>query len=191
MNVTVPNNGSMKDVPEDLSVLVEQAFAEARRMLENTGNMEPLIMVRTAQGEVHTLNLGMAGNIMNSGRGKELLFGSLRQAVAMTGATAVVILTDTWVGTATEKQMLDPVGAKKFFEGEHSFDEAIERGWAERGEALAAVVQDERQVVIISQFYLRGDDTVRFEERKVAVLTQDQFKGRQKMYGITSEADIR
>jgi len=182
------------DIPEDLLPLVESAFSEARRAVENTGEFTMGFLVRRADGTIEHAHLpDKWGAVLNDGRFKELMFGVLRTYIEKIGATAVAILSDTWVGMPTDKQRemakRSPKELKRIMTSS-SFDEIVKRGLAERSEAITIMVQTASSVYTITHPYdrLKGN-RIRWGERQTIHAAQESFTGRGKMYGQEAEVE--
>lgn len=176
---------------EPMRILAELALSEARRELEQRGSLSVLVNMRMPDGKIESVRLPDPLNeLMNSGEGKDLFFGVLRKIREKTGATAVLIATDAWMGWPTEKQMEilkeegGPEKLKAMVKGK-SLSEAEAMGLVERKEALAITVQTETEVLIVNQFYERDERARRifWGQRDEMTSSQDNFDGRQKMYG--------
>lgn len=194
---SIPNNATMDAVPSELRQMVEQALAEGRRQLSNRGNIDAVFLVRMPDGAVERAVIpGPLNELLNSGDAKRRLFAGIRAWVKVQGVTAVAFSADTWVGLPTEKQKRmakeDPEALRRLFESVRSLDDAIEQGLSERAEALIITVQTASDVVIVNQSYTRYSQAHRidFGERSIMHIPQSQFRGRQKMYGVNSDADI-
>lgn len=193
-----PSNATMNDVPEDLRTLVEQALAEGRRQLSNRGGIDPVFLVRLPDGRIQRADIPAPLNeLMNYGEGKSHIFSFVRAWVRQHSATATVFMTDAWVGLPTEKQKQMARENRAELErivGQPGFnlDEGERLGLMERSEALILNVQTEQDVVIVEQSYTRyqEESRVEFSGRRISRFPQAGFRGRQKMYGVKSDADI-
>lgn len=178
-------------IPEGLRTIVEMALSEARRQMDATGTLEPIFMARLPDGILTRADLpGELGAMMNSGHGKDLLFGVLRMFVAKTGATAFVSVIDTWLGIPTEKQRTMPRAELEAFTRSATLDDYERAGLVRRVEALTVLAQTPTDVVIVSQRYDRVlGATVRFGERSVQCVPQENYTGRTKMFGVKPGED--
>ena len=185
-------------LPADLHFLAESGLSEARRELEQTGSCAPLILVRERYGEIHKLKLeGPLAQLMNSGEAKDHLFGWLRQYVEQNGATAVLFITDSWMGDPTEKQrktLAEPGGKEKLESAMRgkSITELAAEGWVERVECVVATLQTEESVWIIQQRYDRHQRRKHIDwgERTTMHNPQAYFQGRQKMFGDPARSQL-
>ena len=183
-------------MPADLEGLAESGLSEARRELEHTGSCAPLVLVREKDGAIQKLKLeGHLSGLMNSGRAKDFLFGWIREYVEKRGATAVLFITDSWMGIPTEKQhkfaQADPEGLKLAVEGK-GMTELAEEGLVERVECLVATLQTAQEVWIIQQRYDRDQRRKHIDwgERTTMRNEQQYFQGRQKMFGDPARSEL-
>lgn len=179
-------------IPEDLRALVELGLSEARRQMDATGEMQPTFVFRLADGSTRQHKLPEElGEIMNNGPAKDLLFTTMRLAVAMQGATAFVSVVDTWAGIPTEKQLtMTREELVAFAATGASLAEFERAGLVRRVEALTVVAQTAAEVVVVRQCYERVvGGTVRFGERETQHIPQKHFRGRMKMFGVKPGED--
>jgi hypothetical protein len=171
----------------DLEQLTERSLAEARRELEQTGQITPLFLARYPDGSIQKATLpGNMGVLMDSDAGKDLLFAGVRRIVRASGITAVATLVDAWLSRTTPKGLELMQRDRQEFDrqtNQHKCAEAVRNGLMERREAIVVTTQDAEHVVVTNQFYLRGPGTVTFDEREHHEFPQAQFKGRMKFYG--------
>jgi len=177
----------------NLESLTEQALAEARRELEQTGGVTPLFVICLADGTIQKAGLpGKMAEIMNYDKAKERLFEFLRGLVRSNGITAVASLIDAYLSKTTPKGVALLNRDRAEFERQaKNTDEAVRNGLFERREALVVTTQDAERVVIVNQFYLRHNNrTVSFDERTRMEFHQADFKGRMKMYGDLRQENL-
>ena len=171
---------------DNLTTLTEMALANARRLLETTPEIVR-VALQAPDGRICWLPMppGISA-IMNDGGAKDLFYGVLREHVERTGATAVVVVNDAWVGVPTEKQERmgreEPAKLKAFAQGA-SFNAFIEAGLATRSEALVVTVQNAREARVITHAYERTGSGIVWGQRTEHTYPQGDFDGRLKMFG--------
>ena len=178
---------------EDLKKLAEHALDVAREDLTGKGSVTPMFIIRTPEGSLDIFRLeGNAGNLLNSGAAKDLLFDTIRETVAANGITAVIFATEAWVGKATAKGMA--IGQAEFHRRtkERAFASAVRDGLVERREAIVINVQTPDGVLLVHQFFVRDyqTETVTYAERMDAEVPANEFFGRQKMYGDLRQENL-
>lgn len=186
----MPVKAASDSIPAELRFLAERVLSEARRILEQTGTVDVVVMIERQDGKIVSLPLPPEINqVMDSGAGKDFFFGLTRKLARAVNAKAVLVATDTWMGVPTEKQIeiLRDEGQDKItamFKGK-SFDEVEAIGLVERREAIVVTVQTAERVLIVHQFYERNGLTKRidFTGRDEMLCSQEDFDGRQKMFG--------
>lgn len=177
-----------------LRQLADVGLEIARRELSKTGTIHPFFVVYDRAGKDHQINVPEhLGNIMNSGHGKDIVFGALRLVVESLQATAVVIVTDGWYGKGLvprdaehRQELLDKIGRM-------SLEEAEKQGLCKRCEAILVTVQTPERVMTVSQLYDRNQKRRKITYWEIAVMEVgvDQFAGRQKMFGDLRKENIQ
>jgi hypothetical protein len=132
----------------------------------------------------------LPGQLLDSGDAKQMYFQMVRDIVADTGADGVIFGTDTF-------------GAKMTAEGEkHGKDEwnrhvdqgfakLVKMGWAVRMMAIHITAQSLADVVWMVQEYQRtGRATQWLHDAHTTVMAQEEFGGRQKMFGDLREENL-
>ena len=179
---------------EDLKKLAQSALDVARDDLTGKGSVTPMFLIRTPEGTLEVIRFDgkAAGNLMNSGAAKDLLFGMMRQMVAARGITAVIFATEAWIGKATEKGMKLGEAELRRRTRERAFESAVRDGLVERREAIVVNVQTPDGVLLVHQFFVRDykTETVTYAERLDAEVPAGDFFGRQKMYGDQREENL-
>lgn len=178
---------------EDLRRLAGVALKKAKEDLVRTGTVDPTIMMREPDGTLQVIRMGETGAVMNSGKGKDLLFGALREIVKEKGITAVIFATDGWMGKQTAKGRA--IGEEEFFRKtrERAFETAVREGLVERCEVITLTVQTPMGTLMVQQEYERGiggKRSITFGEQREQEVGVDEFTGRQKMYGDLREENL-
>lgn len=169
---------------EDLLGMAEIAIGMAKAELETTGSITPVIAL---QRKDHIIQLPFpleAAGLMNEGPHKDILFSLVRRAVQKLHATAAVIATEAWLGKSLPKLLALPPGeiAKLNRNGIAWLEE---HGYVSKVECICATIQTEKRVFIIAVEFTRkaSGQVERYLPLDFQEFTQDQFHGRQKMYG--------
>jgi len=119
--------------------------------------------------------------LFDSGESKDFTFREIRKFVDTHPVKAICFCSDTWKFTLTpegnEAMTLDPKLRST------APDEWLDRGLAIRSEVLIINVQDADNVILIQVPYERIDSGVSWGEPERVLLTQEEFDGRQKMFG--------
>lgn len=174
-----------------LRALAAPLMQRAQNDLARTGNVEPMVLFGQDEKIVVTNLPGAARQMLNSGDGKDYLFDSLRGMVARSGATAFGFVSDAWFSTPTEKGHRLGDGQWKKLLAKHGADGLVERGYLERSEAIIVNVQTPERMLILTQPYTRGENkSITYGVRDEHEGPLDQFEGRQKMFGDTSEEKL-
>jgi hypothetical protein len=177
-----------------LTDLAERALATAQEQMKERGKLDPIILLRDKHGDVFPLPLpGEMGNIMNSGAGKDFLFGAIRSMVKKRALTGVVIVTEAWFGRSTPKgaamsqEEFTRISAK-----ETGFAAALREGLITRCEIIMISVQTPQGCLMVRQEFERDDDArrVTFGAIERMPMGVDEFRGRQKMFGALREEYI-
>src|SRR5215831_15177450 len=121
---------------DHLLVLTEQALAEARRELEQTGRVTPRFIVRLRNGKIQSAAFDdELGECLNDGHTKDQLFAGIRRIIRLLEVEAISFVTDTWMGRATIKGLTlherDPAEFA-WQTQQHGFEEAVKNGLVER-----------------------------------------------------------
>lgn len=182
----LPSNATMEDVPADLRVLVEQALAEGRRQLSNRGNVDAVFLVRLADGGIQRAALPAPMNqLMDSGDAKSLIFSFVRAP----GCASTACRRKSRCGwrrkTRPSYTALQTRPASRWRKASGLVCSSVLK-------PSSSNVQTETDVVILQQTYTRyqAERRVEFGARSVTRFPQEGFRGRQKMYGVKSDADI-
>lgn len=178
----------MKHKSENIRTLAEMALSNARRQLEATHEVKVLVAVEHADGQVKWLPLPSGiERIMNNGNLKAHFFSAVRAAAAELHATAVILVTDTWLGMPTEKQKelakRDPAQLKKVTL-ETTFDEMEALGLVRRTAAIVVSVQTADDAHYLQQAYERVGGRIVWGERQEQAFAQSDVHGRAKMFGV-------
>jgi hypothetical protein len=179
---------------EDLTKLGQRALQRAKASLEKNGCVNPFFIFQDTSGACHEVVLPerIAG-LLNSGHGKDVMFQLVRDIVQASHCTAVVIVTEAWVGEQTKKGQALPMAEFLEYASESGFGRGIAEGIIERLEAISVCIQTPQEALILTQEFLRDEaaHVIVFGESTEAVTPIDEFHGRQKMFGDLSEANLR
>lgn len=177
----------------EMEVQANRVIAAAKDAMESGTEFDPVFMVHHAHHWEPFKMPDGAQFLLNSGRGKDAIFGFFRRLVQEAHADAVLFAMDSWKGVAT------PEGVKYFDTPEwkrlntFGFDKLIQRGWIKRCEAIVLTVQNAEEVLIVTQEYQRlGDvgDQILLTKCERQWLKQDEFTGRSKMFGDLQPANL-
>jgi hypothetical protein len=151
----------MAEANQTLETLAEQALAEARRELEQTGRITPTFVARFADGSVQKAAMPPeAAEGMNSGAYKTQLFEGIRSIIQKTGIVALAFVVDMWMSRTTEKGVelmnRDPDEFERLTQ-RHKCEEAVEQGLMVHSEVISVTTQDAKGVTSITQPYTRND----------------------------------
>jgi hypothetical protein len=174
----------------DLKALAELGLAKASQELTRTGEVTPMFVVREEDGTIKVI--AVDGRLMNSGSAKDRLFDGMRMMVAGRRLSAVVFISEGWVGKQTAKGAALP--EKVFLERarERGFETAVKDGLVVRGEAILVTAQTADGTFHVQQEFIadRKRRTVVFGDRRDVELKPDEFRGRMKMYGDLSPENL-
>jgi hypothetical protein len=170
-------------VTEDLKQLAEIALETAREELTRKGSIVPTFLVREPDGHLGVIRI--EADVMNSGDAKDTLFGAMRMMVKARGLTAVIFVSECWLGDQTAKGAALPYAEFLTRTRERAFATAVKDGLVERVEAITLTVQTPAGALIVHQRFTRdyGKQQVTFGVRDDLEYSVDEFAGRQKMYG--------
>jgi hypothetical protein len=169
----------------NLQQLSRDHMREAKREIERTDTLRPLFRAYYENGSHYDFLLPAGTeHILSDGRSKEILFDFLRRHTIDKHVAAWVFLTDVYSSKST------PEGAKHLEEFDKYQDTGFETlqkmGWVTVTEALLVLVQDGNDVVTYTQPYSRKPRINWLGPPEEKVMKQDDFGGRQKMYGATT-----
>lgn len=173
---------------DDLRPHAKQILRDMRDEMRRTGNMRPLFRCYYADGGKQDFRLPPGTEaLMNSGGAKEMLFDFLRKHTDAGGIEAWIFATDTFGGRATEE------GAKHVAEFPQHTDTGFAKlaamGWVVVEQLITLTMQTPTEVAMLQQCYVRnGPNDLEWigppiEKR----FPQEQFGGRQKMWGATPD----
>jgi hypothetical protein len=188
-------DSSASQYTDELRSLADIALRMAERDLEQSGNVRLVIALRLPNGSIDNLPLpDRAGELMNYGEAKDILFGGLRDYAASVGATAVIIGTEAWVGRTTEKGRVllqaSPDEYKRMTR-QAGFQDAVDAGLVERREAVVITVETPERCMILTHVFERTlERKIVWHERTQIEARQSEFAGRQKMFGDCSEENL-
>jgi hypothetical protein len=178
---------------DDLKKLAETALEIAQEDLFNKGAVCPTFITREPNGGFEVMRFeGVAGQLFNDGRAKDLFFGAMRELVKTRNLTAVIFVNEAWVGKLTAKGRA--IGQKEFNRRtrERGFETALRDGLVERWEAIMLTIQTPAGALIVQQAFTRDyvAKSITLGERIESEAAVDEFRGRQKMYGNLSEENL-
>ena len=133
----------------------------------------------------------LPGQLLDSGDAKRVLFQLIRDIVRDTRADAVIFGTDMWGASATEEGV--KAGAEAWNRHvDTGFAKLVKMGWAIQHQLLNVTAQSKDHVLLMQQGYQRkGSGLVQWVgEAHSQVIPQDEFGGRQKMFGDLREENL-
>ena len=155
-------------------------------LISNTGGA--VFLLGYPDGTVEELKLDdKLCSILNSGAAKEIAFKAVRQKVVETGAVCMVFASEAWRGKSTDKAKAMPRDEMVKLFMSKSFDQLEKLGMITREECIAACAQSEHKVLNLSQSIKRTDGHLELGEMFEQETVQENFKGRQKMFGQMSD----
>mgnify|MGYP001268895045 CR=1 FL=1 len=168
--------------------LIAFAMKRAKRELDDSGAGRAVFTWSTGENPLaHYYQLPSEhAEIMNSGRGKDLLFGLVRIWVQERKPKAFAICTDAWRGRMTAKAKglsLDEATKGGFYAAE-------ERGMISKVECINVTAQTPARAMIAFQTYTRLNRMILYEEFAVMEADIDSLGGRLKMYGDLREENL-
>lgn len=179
---------------DELRSLADLALKIIKADIEREGGGTPVIVFRTAAGELRQLNFPKQfAPLMNSGTAKDAIFAWVRDEVRKSGHTAVIFATECWCGKQTEAGKAIPTEEFMEYGRERGFVTGVAKGYIERAEAVVVTVQTPESVLTVTQFFKRDEKRrkITFGERQEYESPINQFAGRQKMYGDLREENLR
>jgi hypothetical protein len=173
-------------VSSDLRIMADIALDKAKAHLTKHGKVTPIFIVRLANGELFDMELPeVFGDLMNDGSAKDRIFGVMRELVKKVGLTAVIFVTEAWMGLQTPEGAAVPPEEFDRITRERGFETALSLGFVTRCEVIFVSVQTPEGVLLVRQPFERDDRArrVTFKKREDSSMGVDDFQGRQKMYG--------
>lgn len=173
-----------------LRYMIEPLLKRAQNDLAKTGRVTPVVILLSPEGKKRAIvpfDDTMA-SMLESGQGKDYLFDSLRRVVQNVGASGFAFLSDAWMGRTTEAGRA--LGKKDWVKLMAEFDteELAAQGLVTRTETIMISAQVPEWVLMVTQPYVRGEKgSITYGKREEIEMPQDEFEGRQKMFGDTSE----
>ena len=124
---------------------------------------------------------------------KLLIDTTAQTLVQDTGADRVVFATECWRGKSTAAARDIPEVEFYRLAAESRFETLVQMGLVERSEAIVATAQNATTVSIVYQDFHRLDDgtVYSYGEVETQEFRQEQFQGRQKMFGDLREENLR
>lgn len=124
--------------------------------------------------------------VLNSGAAKREIFGFCRRMVQEAGCDGVIFATDAW------QMKLTPEAIKLDWKQhvDSGFAKLVEMGWATREETITITAQSQDDVLIIAQPYRRMNSGIQLLTSRRVWCPQNDFKGRQKMFGDLREENL-
>jgi hypothetical protein len=178
---------------KDFDEMMKTALGLIKADMERTGASNPVFLLRNPDGKIQKLPFPKeAGELLNHGEAKDMLFGGIRRIVRQCGITAVCFATEAWVGKATEAGMSMP--REEFLKATrgHGFQRAVDLGWVKRQECIVITIQTAEMMRSIAQPFERDKEAhvITWGEQEIHDAPQDHFAGRQKMYGDLREENL-
>jgi hypothetical protein len=166
----------------------QMALKRAMEECTRTGRVDPLVVGIQADMAITMMPCKWAADIMNNGRMKDVFFDALRMWVKQQKWRGIVIVTEAWMGNATEKGwklMNEDMKTFREYSSEPGYKRAIADGIMEVSEVLFASAQSDAATVIITQPFKRNEATmtITYGEQGETVGGPDGLHGRQKMFG--------
>jgi hypothetical protein len=166
--------------------MAELALRIVRSDLQKTKSGTPVFVLGYPDGSMRQLPFPAEGAyLLNIGEAKDAIFGHVRDMVRETGAVSVVFASESWFGRQTEAGRALPDEEFLRLSRERGFETAVSLGFMERAEAIMATAQTAEAVIMLSQEFRRMADgsVYSFGEVRTHETPQEQFAGRQKMFG--------
>jgi hypothetical protein len=176
---------------EELEFQARRILAAAQATLELQSEFDPVFLVHFEEDWKHFPMPPETMHILNVPESKDVLFGFFRMLVQAKKADGVLFATDTWDGEVT------PEGRPHYGKPEwrenntQGMAKLIELGWIKRYEAIVVTAQSATDVLIIIQRYEPRGGLIHMAQSKRMWTTQEQFFGRQKMFGQLFPENIR
>jgi hypothetical protein len=172
------------------------ALSNARRQLEATGSVDVRVAVQV-DGNVKWLPIPeRIKEGMNSGAFKDAFFGAIREYAQVVNATAVILVSDARRGEPTEKQFQmakeNPQELERLVRTT-SPESLRKQGLLTWRECVVVTAQTADEVMVTYHAYNRFQRARRITwgERDSWRSKQDEFKGRQKMFGDLSPENLK
>jgi hypothetical protein len=174
-----------------LRAMIEPMMRQAKNDLAKTGRVAPLLTFGFRKVQAVIPMPDHIAELLESGGGKDILFGRLRAMVHAIGCDSFAILTDAWFSKATPAGgLLDP-GRFTDLYSKLGSEEMEKRGYITREEVIMATAQTPERMMVVAQPYVRGEGrSITFGEAHETEMPMDMFEGRQKMFGDTSEENL-
>ena len=168
----------------ELEAQANSILAAAKATIELQGDFPVTILIHATKGWARLPFPEEAGQLLNNGSAKDVIFGKIREIVQDLAADGCIFATDTWIGQIT------PEGQKHYESGEWNaavdagFVTLTARGWATQSQGITVAAQSSTDVLLIEQKYQRlASGLVQLLTGKRRWMDQSQFSGRQKMFG--------
>jgi hypothetical protein len=140
--------------------VAEQALKRTMDLLARTANFSPEI--KLVYDSTHILDIPFPFDFMNSGRAKEMLFGTVKRLALATNAQAATMITDGWAVCYSEhERRLMEEDRAWFAEYEEvclnadSMKDIADAGYGRLTEAINILVQSPTFTLMIQQHYDR------------------------------------
>lgn len=171
-------------IDPELRTLAELAMSEARRRLAQ-GEFRPYFEIRLPDGEHHKIDQWPA-HFLDDRHLKHALFRTLRAMAVTLKLTGVLFVSDLWLAKLTVKGMAMNLREIERLGAAHDrFQRLVDRGLAERTEALQVVAQTPTAVLWIMQPYLRGPDgEITYGTRDESEGDWSTFAGDVRIFGV-------
>lgn len=183
---------SFEQLPGELRTLSERELSNARRELELTGKLNPaVILCRGEESDPLRLDDDLAEAFFGSGPRRSVFFRLVRQMVKDAAATAVVLVSDMFMGKPTEKMLALPDDeVKRILAANPEIAVLEKQGLVTRGEAILVTAQTAEKAAMVTQYYERDRPLRRITwgTRAAQCFPQEALQGRMKMYGKSDAA---
>jgi hypothetical protein len=169
---------------DDMEIQADSVMATGLAALELNEDWSPVFSVHTPGEGWHDYHLPPGTeHMLNIGEAKDAIFGWFRDLVQRDGCDSLLFSTDAWKAVATEEGMKHKDEYKANMD--RGFKKLLKLGWVTRVEVFMVVIQTATDVLMASQMYSR------LSRAKIELVgpverdwtTQDDFRGRQKMFG--------
>jgi hypothetical protein len=185
-------NTSFEQLPEELRTLAELGLSNARRELEQTGKLNPEYWLRQPDGGIEWVQLtdDMAELFFGTGPRRNVFFDVLRAEVETAGITAVILVSDMFMGKTTEKFLaLPPEEIRAIIDAGHNMETMEKRGWVTKQEAILVSVQTPEKAAMVTQEYERDRLARRivWGRRTARCGSPDSLDDRIRMFGKQKE----
>jgi len=175
----------------ELLKLANHALLQAKAQLDLQGDLPPIFILRTKNGQLHRLPMSPElAQLMDNGDAKDMIFGSIRRMVQESKCTASVFITDGWVYPPTDKKKKLSTDEQNALLDYNGTAWMHENGYLWKVEMLVCTVQTAERALIRRVAYERTPYGVNLSPPEDWEMPIDDFGGRQKMFGDLSEENL-